>query len=54
MAAKMRIRILWNRLPEALGESFSKMCHAAPRSALDVRATAKPALGEIDRLFGLI
>jgi hypothetical protein len=29
----MRIRILWNRLPKALGGSFSKMCHRPMRLA---------------------
>ena len=57
MAAKMRIRILWNRLPKALGESFSKMCHRPMRlaSLLSMRlplAAMGPTGAKLDMLTG--
>ena len=57
MAAKMRIRILWNRLPKALGESFSKMCHRPMRLAglLSMRlplAAMGPTGTKLDMLTG--
>jgi hypothetical protein len=53
----MRIRILWNRLPKALGESFSKMCHRPMRlaSLLSMRfplAAMGPTGAKLDILTG--